>query len=234
MLILSHYIFKKYIYLVAHISKHLFLHFSYTISYTLTTIFHTTQYTITHLMFILSLSILKKYIYLAAHISKHLFFHPHLQNLFSQKATYTIPYITRHHNTPLLILFSFSHSPYSKNTSILLPISLNISFSISLRKSHILESNTSYHYYLFSSSNIIPLPSYISLIHLTNYFSHKLSIHIPHIYYKPIFHRISIFITHTYYKYAFHKTSISFTISILHKRYQTLILKTLLMEDINF
>ena len=142
--------------------------------------------------------------------------------------------IAKYSITSLVILCSFSHSSYSENTSILLLISLSISLSTSHIKSHILESNTSYHYYLFSSSNIIPLPSYISLIHLTNYFSHKLSIHIPHIYYKPIFHRISIFITHTYYKYAFHKTSISFTISILHKRYQTLILKTLLMEDINF
>ena len=33
---------------------------------------------------------------------------------------------------------------------------------------------------------------------------------------------------------TYHKTSISFTISILLKRYQTFILKALLMEDINF
>ena len=258
MLILSHFIFKKYIYLTAHISKHLFLHFSYTISYTLTTIFHTTQYTITHLMFILSLSLFGKYIYLAAHISKHLFLHPHVQNLFSQKATYTIPYITKHRKTPLLILCSFSHSPYSENTSILLPIFLNISFSISLTKSHILESNTSYYYNLSNSFNIIPLPSYISLIYLTNYISHKLSIHIPHIYYKPISHRISIFITHTYYKYTFHKISIFYhlhtsqEISNTHtkspslgrhkllilkpfsQKIQILIIKALLIEGIDF
>ena len=87
---------------------------------------------------------------------------------------------------PLFILCSFSRSLYSENTSILLPISLNISFSTSLIKSHILESNTNYHYNLSSSSNIIHLSSYISLIHLTNYISHNFSIHISHKYYKPI------------------------------------------------
>ena len=118
MLILSHYIFKKYIYLVAHISKHLFLHFSYTISYTLTTIFHKTQYTITHLMFILSLS-------------------------------------------------------YSRNTSILLLISLNISFFIltyktsSLRNQHTpfhtSPDTTTHHYSSYSHS----LTLHIQKIHLS-------------------------------------------------------------------
>ena len=82
-----------------------------------------------------------------------------------------------------------------------------------------MESNTGHHYNLSSSSNIIPLPSYISLIHisqstyltkypyisliyLTNYISHKLYIHISHIYYKPISHQVSPSI-HTYYIYIY-------------------------------
>ena len=43
-LILSFSIFRKYIYLAAHISKHLFLHFSYTILYTFTTPLHITHH----------------------------------------------------------------------------------------------------------------------------------------------------------------------------------------------
>ena len=43
-LIISLFIFWKYIYLAAHISKHLFLHFCYTISYTLTTPLHITHH----------------------------------------------------------------------------------------------------------------------------------------------------------------------------------------------
>ena len=43
-LYLSLSIFWKYIYLTAYISKHLFLHFSYTISYTLTTPLHITHH----------------------------------------------------------------------------------------------------------------------------------------------------------------------------------------------
>ena len=96
-------------------------------------------------------------------------------------------YLTVHISTYL------NTSPYSSFTVIFL-----------------LESNTSHHYNLSSSSNIIHLPSYISLIHLTkyisliyltNYISHKLYIHIPHIYYKLISHQIPILITHTNYKY---------------------------------
>ena len=100
--------------------------------------------------------------------------------------------------TPLLILCSFSHSLYSKNTSILLLISLNISLSTSFIKSHILESNTSYHYNLSSSSNNIHLPSYISLIHLTNYISHNFSINISHMYILQTHFSPN---THTYYSY---------------------------------
>ena len=44
MLIVSLSIFWKYIYLAAHISKHLFLHFSYIISYTLITPLHITHH----------------------------------------------------------------------------------------------------------------------------------------------------------------------------------------------
>ena len=44
MLIVSLSIFWKYIYLAAHISTHLFLHFSYIISYTLTTPLHITHH----------------------------------------------------------------------------------------------------------------------------------------------------------------------------------------------
>ena len=132
---------------------------------------------------------------------------------------------------------------------------ISILFSTSLIKSHILESNTNHHYNLSSSSNIIPLPSYISinilqstyftkypyisLIHLTNYISHKLSIYISHIYYKPISHQVPILITHTNYKYyipqkiyIFYHLHISQEISNIHTkspthgRYKLLILKS--------
>ena len=106
-------------------------------------------------------------------------------------------------NTLLHHYSSYAHSlsPYSENTSILLLISLSISLSTSHIKSHILESNTSYHYNLSSSSNIIHLPSNISLIHLTNYIFYNFSIHISHIYYRSISHQIPILTTHTNYKY---------------------------------
>ena len=109
--------------------------------------------------------------------------------------------IAKYSITSLVILCSFSHSSYSENTSILLLISLSISLSISHIKSHILESNTSYHYNLSSSSNIIHLPSNISLIHLTNYIFYNFSIHISHIYYRSISQQIPILTTHTNYKY---------------------------------
>ena len=91
-------------------------------------------------------------------------------------------------------------------------IYLNTSSYSSFTIIFLLESDTSHHYNLSSSSNIIYLPSYISLIYLTkysyisliyltNYISHKLYIHIPHIYYKLISHQIPILITHTNYKY---------------------------------
>ena len=134
-------------------------------------------------------------------------------------------------NTLLHHYSSYAHSlsPYSENTSILLPISLNISFSTSHIKFHILESNTSHHYNLSSNSNIIHLPSYISLIHLIKY---------------PYISLILLCILQITNAIS-HKTSISFTISILFKRYQTLTLKpfsykaqilltkTLLMEGTN-
>ena len=83
---------------------------------------------------------------------------------------------------------------------------LNTSPYSSLTKSFLLENNL---YNFFSDYNLIVLLSLISI-----------SLILPYI----------IHITNT----IFHKTSISFTISILLKRYQTLILKTLLMESINF
>ena len=43
-LMISLSIFRKYIYLAAYISKHLFLHFSYTTSYTFTTLLHITHH----------------------------------------------------------------------------------------------------------------------------------------------------------------------------------------------
>ena len=69
-LIISLSIFWKCIYLAARISKHLFLHFSYTILYTLTTPLHITHHY--SLILILSLSISRKYVYLTALISKYL------------------------------------------------------------------------------------------------------------------------------------------------------------------
>ena len=136
-------------------------------------------------------------------------------------------YLTVHISTYL------NTSPYSSFTVIFL-----------------LESNTSHHYNLSSSSNIIHLPSYISLIHLTKYISHKIPIHISHILqitsltnYTYIFPTYITNSSLTKYPYLLliqitnitsHKTSISFAISILLKRYHTLILKALLMEGINF
>ena len=144
---ISLFIFWKYIYLVAYISKHLFLHFSYITSYTLTTPLH----------------------------------------------------ITYHNSSKL-----HSHTLSLWNSTALLPI--NTSLYSFLTKFFLLESNL----YNFSSSyNLIFLLSLASIslillyiIHITNAISHK--------------------------------TYISFTISTLLKRYQTLILKALLMEGINF
>ena len=83
---------------------------------------------------------------------------------------------------------------------------LNTSPYSSLTKSFLLENNL----YNFSSNyNLIFLPSLASI-----------SLILPYI----------IHITNT----ISHKTSISFTISTLLKRYQTLILKALLMEGMNF
>ena len=130
-------------------------------------------------------------------------------------------------------------------------IYLNTSSYSSFTIIFLLESDTSHHYNLSSSSNIIHLPSYISLIHLTKYISHKIPLHISHISYKlhlsQIIHTYSPHILQnsslTKYPYLLliqitnitsHKTSISFAISILLKRYHTLILKALLMEGINF
>ena len=79
---------------------------------------------------------------------------------------------------------------------------LNTSHSSRLfQKPLLLASNIGHRYNLSSSYNIIPLQSYKSLIHLTNYISHNLSIHISHIYYKHISHQVFTLITHTYYKY---------------------------------
>ena len=126
---------------------------------------------------------------------------------------------------------------------------LNTSPYSSLTKFFLLESNTSHHYNLANSSNIIHLPSYISLIYLTkysyisliyltNYISHKLYIHIPYIYHKLISHQIPILITHTNYKYYitqniyifYHlhtsqEISYTYTKSLSHGRFKLLILK---------
>ena len=72
-LIISLSIFWKYIYLATHISKLLFLHFSYTISYTLTTPLHITRHNSSKLhSYTLSLSISRRYVHLIAPISKYL------------------------------------------------------------------------------------------------------------------------------------------------------------------
>ena len=111
--------------------------------------------------------------------------------------------------TPVLFLCSFSCSSYL-DSSILLPISSNyISLFTSLTKSFPLESNTTHHYNFSSCYNLISLLSLTSISLILS---------------------CILQITNT----TSHKTSISFTISILLKRYQTLILKALLMEGINF
>ena len=75
----------------------------------------------------------------------------------------------------------------------------------SLTKSFLLESNL----YNFSSSyNLIFLLSLTTISHISIY--------------------------HTYYKYYISQNIYIFTISILLKRCQTLILKALLMEGMNF
>ena len=158
---------------------------------------HLFLHTFTHLMFILSLSTFRKYIYLAAHIFKHLF----LRFFYVISYTLTTPFhiLTRplqHYKTP-----SQHTTTHLKFYCFATHKHISILFSTSLIKSHILESNTSYHYNLSSSSNNIHLPSYISLIHLTNYISHKVSICVSHIYYKPISLQIPTLITHTNYKY---------------------------------
>ena len=170
---------------------------------------HLFLHTFTHLMFILSLSTFRKYIYLAAHIFKHLF----LRFFYVISYTLTTPFhiLTRplqHYKTPsqhTTTLLKFYCFATHKHISIL--------FSTSLIKSHILESNTNHDYNLSSSSNIIPLPSYISLIHLTKYISHKIPIHISHTSYKlHLSQIIHIYLshilqthlsssTHTYYPY---------------------------------
>ena len=141
----------------------------------------------------MSLSIFWKYIYLAAHISKHLFLH------FSYIISFTLitPLHITHHNSSKL----HSHILSLWNSTVLLPI--NTSLYPFLTKSFLLESN----FYNFSSSyNLIFLLSLTTIFIILPYIIHTTS----------------------------HKTSISFTISTLLKRYQTLILKALLMEGMNF
>ena len=92
--------------------------------------------------------------------------------------------ITRHHNTLLPISPTLSHILRFIYLATHIFEYLNTSSYPSLTKSFLMESNTSHHYNLSNNSNIIPLQSYISLIHLTNYISHKVSIHISHTSYK--------------------------------------------------
>ena len=163
MLIVSLSIFWKYIYLAAHISKHLFLHFSYIISYTLTTALHITHHNSSKLH-----SLTLKLCYFAVH--------KHISILFYTNLT----------------------APISKY--------LNTSSYPSLTKYFFLESNL----YNFSSGyNLILLLSLTSISLILSYIIHIMNI-------------------------TSHKTSISFTISMLLKRYQSLILKTLLIKGINF
>ena len=97
-----------------------------------------------------------------------------------------------------------SHTLSLWNSTILLPI--NTSLYSSLTKIFLLES---YLYNFSSNYNLIFLPFLISISLILPYI-----IHITNI--------------------TSHKTSIPFTISTLLKRYQTFILKALLMEGMNF
>ena len=137
---------------------------------------------------------------------KYIYLAAHISKHLFLHFSYTISYTL---TTPLHITHHHSSKLHSHTLSlwdstILLPI--NTSSYSSLTKSFLLESNL----YNFSSGyNLIFLLSLTSI-----------SLILPYI----------IHIMNT----TSHNTSISFTISTLLKRYQTLILKALLIEGMNF
>ena len=129
-LMISLSIFWKYIYLAAHISKHLFLHFSYTISYALTTPLHVTHHNSSKLH---SHTLLLKFYCFAAHKHIAILFYTYLTAPIS-KYLNTFPY------SSLIKSFLLESNLYNFSSSYNLIFSLSlISIFLILHLSYILQ-----------------------------------------------------------------------------------------------